>query len=85
MTAPENCSEVTSLDIGRCNAARGNIKAVAAQVQALRDGGGFSYGGQGMPTREMAGEAMANVTLAYRHLQDADARLGRAIDALIGA
>ena len=36
------------------------------------------------PRADMPGEAFANVMLAYRHLEDASMRLGKAIQALDG-
>ena len=70
-------------DIDRVNSARTAIKAVAETVAELR-AAGFSYGLDGMPTQAETGEAVANVTLAYRHLEDASMRLGKAIQALDG-
>jgi hypothetical protein len=54
------------------NEARMQIKAVAAAVLAMRDG---------MIAPE---EAIANIMLAYRHLEDASMRLGKVIQALDG-
>jgi hypothetical protein len=53
------------------NQARGQIKATAEFVLALKD-------------NTMPGEAVANVMLAYRHLEDASMRLGKVIQALDG-
>jgi hypothetical protein len=57
-----------------CEELRRQIKIIAEHVGALRRGG-FT----GIPS-----EAAANVTLAYRHLEDASMRLGKAIQALDG-
>lgn len=70
-------------DIDRVNDARRSVKATAAIVAEMR-GSGFSFGLDGYPDQKAAGEAMANVTLAYRHLEDASMRLGKAIQALDG-
>ncbi len=56
--------------IAAINAARAEIKATAASVLAL--------------SVSNTGEAIANVTLAYRHLEDASMRLGKVIQALDG-
>jgi hypothetical protein len=53
------------------NEARAEIKATAAAVLALK--GDIS-----------TGEAVANVMLAYRHLEDASMRLGKVIQAIDG-
>lgn len=50
---------------------RANIKSLAADVLALKSG-------------MSDGEAIANVMLAYRHLEDASMRLGKVIQALDG-
>lgn len=59
---------------------RRDIKEIAARVQAIRDH---------LPSvtpreNENRGEVMANVTLAYRHLEDASMRMGKAIQATNG-
>jgi hypothetical protein len=54
------------------NDLRGAIKETAAETLALRDG---------MIAPE---EAIANIMLAYRHLEDASMRLGKVIQALDG-
>jgi hypothetical protein len=53
------------------NDRRAELKAVAAAVLALKAG-------------MTDGEAIANVMLAYRHLEDASMRLGKVIQALDG-
>jgi hypothetical protein len=53
------------------NAARMQIKLVAADVRHLAD---FTS----------SGEASANAMLAYRHLEDASMRLGKLIQAIDG-
>ena len=52
--------------------ARIQIKATAAMVLTMRDG------------MIAPGEAIANIMLAYRHLEDASMRLGRVLQALDG-
>jgi hypothetical protein len=66
-------------DIERINAARSDIKALAARVWDHR-----RAGLRQSPGPEATGEAMANITLAYRHLEDASMRLGKALQALDG-
>jgi hypothetical protein len=58
--------------IDTVNAARREIKAAAANVLALKTSG------------IMDGEALANIMLAYRHLEDSSMRLGKVIQALDG-
>jgi len=58
---------------GDCEALRREIKAVAERTMALKNA---------IPTEPS--EAIANVMLAYRHLEDASMRLGKAIQALDG-
>ncbi len=57
--------------IDAANAARVQIKAAAEAVLAMKN-------------NTMAGEAVANVMLAYRHLEDASMRLGKVIQAIDG-
>lgn len=57
--------------IDRINAQRAAIKATAADVLLLKGS-------------TDNGEAIANVMLAYRHLEDASMRLGKVIQALDG-
>jgi hypothetical protein len=75
--------KLNQADIDRVNVARTAIKEVAKTVAEIRHAG-FSYGLEGMPSKVDAGEAVANVTLAYRHLEDASMRLGKAIQAVDG-
>jgi hypothetical protein len=57
--------------VGAINELRAEIKGTAADVLALKVG-------------MTEGEAIANVMLAYRHLEDASMRLGKALQALDG-
>jgi len=59
---------------------RAEIGSVAARVKALMKHTVFLAPG---PTMD-AGETKANIMLAYRHLEDARMRLGKAIQALEG-
>lgn len=65
---------------GMCNEARLRIKEVAThlknQVEETKEAG---YGE--IPDR---GEMIANLMLTYRHLEDANMRLGKAIQAFDG-
>ncbi len=56
--------------IDRINEARFQVKAVAETVLELKLG--------------LSGEAVANIMLAYRHLEDASMRMGKAIQSLDG-
>jgi hypothetical protein len=57
--------------IGAANEARAQIKATAEAVLAMKNG-------------MIVGEAVANIMLTYRHLEDASMRLGKVIQALDG-
>lgn len=61
------------MNVTQCEELRRAIKPIAEQVLALKSNGNISNG-----------EAIANVMLAYRHLEDASMRLGKAIQALDG-
>ncbi len=57
--------------IDAANAMRADIKQIAAKVLAMK-------------ASMDNGEAIANVMLAYRHLEDASMRLGKVIQAVDG-
>ena len=59
------------MSIEASNECRARLKALAADVLSMKDG-------------MVDGEAIANVMLAYRHLEDASMRLGKVIQALDG-
>ena len=59
------------MTIDAANDGRAEIKKIAATVLAMK-------------ANMDNGEAIANVMLAYRHLEDASMRLGKAIQALDG-
>jgi hypothetical protein len=63
---------MNDVKITEVNACRAQIKPIATAVRALL--------GDGMTESE----AIANVMLAYRHLEDASMRLGKVIQALDG-
>jgi hypothetical protein len=63
------------MDVADCEALRRDIKPIAERARALF--------GTNTPEPE-AGEAMANLMLALRHLEDASMRLGKCIQALDG-
>jgi len=67
---------MAGLGVQDCEELRRRIKSIAEDCGALR--GPFAAGV--LPP----GEAIANVTLAYRHLEDASMRLGKAIQVLDG-
>lgn len=60
-----------------CEALRRELKPIAEKLWLMR--GRMISSGEVYPT-----EQMANMTLAYRHLEDASMRLGKAIQALDG-
>jgi hypothetical protein len=61
---------------------RAQIQAVADAVAEMRRTGGYGLGE--LPPEADTGEAISNVVLAYRHLEDARMRLGKAVQALQG-
>lgn len=61
------------------NSIRADIKTVAAETDRLR-----GMAANVARTGAINGEVPANVTLAYRHLEDASMRLGKALQALDG-
>lgn len=87
MSQPEVPPKPTNIEIitGHLESARSSIKAVAAEVNRLRKGPmaphNFKLALDGHPE---TGEVVANITLAYRHLEDASMRLGKAIQAANG-
>ena len=62
------------------NAVRGHIKAIAKNLHGIKT----RYGAERMAPSEDRGEVMANLTLAYRCLEDASMRMGKAIQARDG-
>lgn len=64
------------MDKADCEVARRQIKLIAEKVWEMRRP---PLGGRGEPE-----EAYANVIIAYRKLEDASMRLGKAIQALDG-
>jgi hypothetical protein len=66
----------TAAQIEAVNDARAQIKACAEAVLSLK--------AERRPGESVPGEAIANIVLAYRHLEDASMRLGKAIQALDG-
>lgn len=65
----------------QCNGVRRAIKALAADTKTLRIWAGGSVP---MAAGADRGDAIANLMLAYRHLEDASMRLGKAIQAADG-
>jgi hypothetical protein len=58
-----------------CESLRRRIKGIADDMNDARRNGG---------SPPLGGEAVANVMLAYRHLEDASMRLGKALQAIDG-
>lgn len=67
------------IEKSECEDFRRQLKPIADNLIALvRDGDA------NLPNPEMRPEVIANVMLAYRHLEDASMRLGKAIQAIDG-
>lgn len=64
-----------------CELSRNHIKALGEGVRRLMDAGVF-HGEQSAPGQH--GEMKANIMLAYRHLEDARMRIGKALQAFDG-
>lgn len=65
----------------KVNDLRGKIQAVAEEVLQVKKNYSFE---ERVRENEDRGEAMANFTLAFRHLEDAKMRLGKVIQAVEG-
>lgn len=71
--------------VGHMNARRRAIKAIAAQVKELKMEVMMASSRVGSsPVIHDTGECLGNLMLAYRHLEDASMRLGKAIQAADG-
>jgi hypothetical protein len=64
-----------------CYNMRERLKVLARQVQGLKAHEVFAWPPEGA---QDSGEMIANVMLAYRHLEDATMRLGKALQAFDG-
>ena len=79
-------AEVTDFDLHALEI-RKDVKVVATEVkrtiEQVRTGNHITSAASGdaEQRRENRGEMLANLTLAYRHLEDASMRLGKAIQA----
>ena len=74
-------SSSTSSVATQCvNFNRAGIKNIAAQIKTLKEDIDKSERNK----IEDRGEVMANLTLAYRHLEDASMRLGKTLQVLDG-
>lgn len=62
------------------NGFRSEIGELSTQIRTLGPSGNTGL----IPGSELHGEFRANITLAFRHLEDARMRLGKAIQALDG-
>lgn len=62
------------------NAVRSSIKGVAADTKLVKD----SLSDIALAPGEDRGEVIANLMLAYRHLEDASMRLGKVLQARDG-
>ncbi len=63
-----------------CDTLRTDLKAIAARTIALMKHSTFDN----LPAPSNAGEMKANTMLAFRHLEDAAMRVGKAIQAYMG-
>lgn len=72
--------------LGGFNDSRRNVKGVATYVKSLMDSlrSQMATTKNQIPGVQDSPEAIANLTLAYRHLEDASMRLGKAIQAADG-
>lgn len=66
-----------------CNDLRKAVKVVATKAQELIQAAKADQVAAS-PANEAKGEMIANATLAYRHLEDASMRIGKAIQAYDG-
>ena len=78
---PDNDTGVMTPFNESCYGLRERLKVIARQVQGLKQHGQFA---QPVGTGEDRGEMVANIMLAYRHLEDAAMRLGKAVQAYDG-
>jgi hypothetical protein len=71
--------------IDQVNSFRKDIKHLAARIKAFKTGNPTSdaQAWAGGPQSDI-GEVMANLTLAYRHLEDASMRIGKVLQAQDG-
>lgn len=65
---------------GACNSIRTALKAQGVYLMQLKN----SVQSRESTQREDKGEILANITLTYRHLEDASMRLGKVIQATNG-
>lgn len=83
MLSPEEIAKLPSSKSGLrplIEDLRSDAGNLAKQVEALKESGPV----QGIAEIKDRGEAIANVMLAYRHLEDARMRLGKVIQAADG-
>jgi hypothetical protein len=67
-----------------CYGLREELKAIAPRVLILRRHPAFTGADTNAPLSRDLGEMLANIMLAYRHLEDAAMRLGKAVQAYDG-
>ena len=69
--------------ITNCRSLRNELHPLAGEVRHVKE---LLVTGKNDPIPDTAdkGEAIANLVLAYRHLEDAHVRLGKAIEAFEG-
>lgn len=68
----------------QCNITRKQIKGVAADLKKFLEVSKSDLKNRERAQGEDHGEMLANLTIAYRHLEDASQRLGKAIQASDG-
>lgn len=86
-TQPKNMNTNEQSTPALCRAIRLTIKSLAKEVATLKVVANLRPPVQpeiDKPPTEDRGEVLANITLAYRHLEDAAMRLGKAIQAYDG-
>ena len=77
--APDTTAQEMSF-MGKLNDMRAQIKRLAKYVNDTKE----SHANDESDGIENRGEVMANITLAYRHLEDASMRIGKTIQAKDG-
>lgn len=82
VTGPAAAHQKRAPFIGLCNHVRNQLQQVGDYLKATKEGTSFSEAAESEGADR--GEMIANLTLAYRHLEDARMRLGKAIQAAEG-
>jgi hypothetical protein len=81
MTELQNATSVVQQRVNMVNGQRKAVKKVATDVLDLKQ---FLSSAIEQSKQSIDGEVIANLMLAYRHLEDASMRLGKAIQHIDG-